>query len=179
MLRVLLLGQPSLFLDAEPLPWNVRPKVLLLLTYLLLHRSVTLVRDHVAAVLTPDEPTAVARANLHLLQRALPPSPIPWITIDSKHIQWNPAVPCWLDVTDFIQACATDATLAEAVTLYRGDLLEPFDADWLFCERERLRDLYLTALTRLAHLHQDQRDYPTAITYAQQLLRAEPFREDT
>ncbi|MBP7688712.1 MAG: AAA family ATPase [Thermoflexales bacterium] len=182
MLRISLFGQPSLVLDATPLRFNAPPKTLPLLAYLLLHRAQPVAREQVAFALWPDERENIARANLrrhlHQLLHALPAAAMPWIINTGRALQWNAQSDLWLDVAEFERLRASPRTLAQAVTLYRGDLLDTLCEDWLFFERERLRDLYLADLEHLIAQHRSRRDYAKAIGYAQQLLMHDPLRED-
>ena len=186
VLRICLFGQPRFELDGQPLKLSALPKTLPLCSYLLLHRAQPVARDAVAFTLWPDRPETGARANLrrhlHDLRRVLPlgQSQPAWLLSDADTVQWNPAAPLWLDVTEFERASASPvpAHLAEAVTLYGGDLFETLYDDWIFPERERLRKQYLSALNRLVAEHRAQRDYAPAIAYAQRLLSQDPLRSD-
>lgn len=182
MLRLSLLGSPSFCLDAAPLRFNAPPKTLPLLAYLLLHRAQPVAREQVAFALWPDEREPAARANLrrhlHQLLHTLPAAEVPWLINTGRAVQWNPHADFWLDVAEFEQLSAQPATLAQAITLYRGDLLDNSSEDWLFFERERLRDLYLADLEQLIAAHRSRREYAKAIGYAQQLLTHDPLRED-
>ena len=141
----------------EPHELATLPRTWPLWAYLLLHRSHPVKRETLAFTLWPDEPEASARANLrrhlHDLKRILPPpagsSGPDWLLVDARTIQWNPECDYWLDVMEFERLSGSADTLAEAVALYEGDFLESSYDDWLFYERERLRDLYLADLSQL------------------------------
>ncbi len=182
MLHISLLGQPSLSLDAAPLRFTAPPKTLPLLAYLLLHRAGPVAREQVAFALWPDERENAARANLrrhlHHLARALPANDISWIIGAGRALHWNAQAAIWLDVAEFERFSARPETLPQAVALYGGDLLESLCEDWLFFERERLRELYVSAVDQLIAIHRSRRDYAKAIGYAQQLLVRDPLRED-
>ena len=64
-----------------------------------------------------------------------------------------------------------------AVQLYRGDLSPGTSVSELL-ERERLRAVCLTALSRLADAHFDLGNYEHALSYAARLLSIDPCRED-
>jgi len=184
ILRIHLLGQPRLFSDDAPVQFVSRPRTLHLLAYLLLSREAPVAREAAAFVLWPDAGEPEARSNLrrHLyqLQRALPPTPPgrPWILVGGKALRWNPDADCWLDVAAFERLSAGPATLADAVELYTGDLLESVYEDWVFPHRERLRDLHLADLLDLVRQGRSRRDYPLAIAYAQRLVARDGLRED-
>ena len=184
MLHVYLLGQPRVLYADEPVRLAGLPKTVPLWAYLLLHSAHPVERTTLAFTLWPDAPEPTARANLrrHLqdLRRLLPAPPAgqDWLVVDTQTVAWNPAAPLWLDVAEFERLSDSAATLPEAIALYGGDLLETVYDDWLFHERERLRNRYLTGLDTLVRQSRDRRDYPTAIRYAQQLLETDPLRED-
>ena len=69
------------------------------------------------------------------------------------------------------------AALETAVHLYGGDLLPGWYDEWLAPERERLRQVYLDALERLAALLEERHKYKEALGYAQRLVRADPLHE--
>ncbi|MBN2005858.1 MAG: AAA family ATPase [Anaerolineae bacterium] len=184
MLRIFLLGQPHLQWHSKPLTLGAPPKTLPLLAYLLLNRAQPVSREQVAFALWSDEAETVARANLrrhlHYLQRALPPAPpdFPWILSPAKMLRWNDQAAFWLDVAEFERLCDRPETLAQAAALYGGDLLEAVYDDWIFFERERLREQYFACLGQLILQSRSQRDFSSAIGYAQQLLGRDPLRED-
>jgi len=186
VLRICLLGQPRFEFNGQPLKFAALPKTLPLCGYLLLHRAQPVSRDTVAFTLWPDRPESGARANLrrhlHDLRRVLPAGQAApdWILSDADTLQWNPAAAVWLDVVEFERASATATpdSLAEAATLYQGDLLETLYDDWIFPERERLRNQHLSALNQLVAGHRAQRDFGQAISYAQRLLQHDALRSD-
>lgn len=100
-----------------------------------------------------------------------------WLIANANTLTWQAQPDCWLDVAQFERLSANPDTLAAAVELYRGDLLTGVYDDWLFYDRERLRDLYFSDLERLAQASRTHRDYAAAISYAQRLLAADPLHE--
>jgi predicted ATPase/DNA-binding SARP family transcriptional activator/Flp pilus assembly protein TadD len=184
LLQIHLFGHLRLYVDGQAAKFAALPKTLPLWGYLLLNRRVAIPRDSLAAVFWPDVSESEARANLrrhlHELRRVLPPAPAghPWLLSDTFTIQWNEAADYWLDVAEFERLCAGDEHLAEAVTLYTGELLPSVYDDWIFIERERLRDLFFGALGRLVQRSRSRHDLPQAIAYAQQILNHDPVRED-
>lgn len=184
MLCVYLLGRFRILYNGAPYAFRVRPKTLPLWAYLLVHRDERLLRETVAFTLWPDveerESMANLRRHLHHLQRALPepPGEQAWLLIDRKTLRWNPEAPYWLDLAAFEQASRDAATLKDAVELYTGDLLEGIYDDWLYFERERLREIYLGALDQLLRHARARQEYPQALIYARELLNRDPLRED-
>lgn len=183
MLRITLFGQFSAALGDQPLRLSLRPKTLEFWAYLLLYPHEPLPRPALAFALWPDadEKTALTNCRRHLnhLKTLLTnlASDVPWLVADTKTVRWHPDAPAWVDVMVFRQWVAHDATLADAVNLVTGDLLQDVYADWLLHERERCRERYLNALSRLTDLHILSRDYPQATQYAQRLLASDPLRE--
>lgn len=185
LLSICLLGPLRIESDGVPIKFSARPKTVPLLAYLLLERNRPVERQALSFALWPDDSEVKARVNLrrHLyeLRHALPPAPaaLPWLLHEADSIQWNPAAPYQLDVAEFERLSASGQTLAEAAALYAGDLLANVYDDWLFYERERLRNLYFAVLSQLIADGRRRRDYPAAIAHAQQLLSHDPLREDT
>jgi DNA-binding SARP family transcriptional activator len=76
------------------------------------------------------------------------------------------------------------ANLRSAVQLYRGDLLAGYDlpdcpafSDWLFLERERLRQCYLRGLRALGVENAVRGRYRQAIVDLQQIIAVDPINE--
>ena len=193
-LQIRLLGEFSLVYGSEVVQSVGTLRLQSLLARLVLHRSAPQSRRHLAFTLWPDSSESQARTNLrrelHKLRQALPAADH-FLSVEMQTLQWRSDAPFTLDVADFEQAVtaanqAEEAAnepgvrdaLAEAVALYKGDLLPSCYDDWLLTERERLRQGYLQALERLIVLLQKQRDYRSAIGYGQQLLREDPLAEE-
>ncbi|MFD2058892.1 alpha/beta fold hydrolase [Mesorhizobium calcicola] len=90
------------------------------------------------------------------------------------------------DVARFEALAAGSAPeqLEQALTVYRGDLLEgfglneePFE-DWLRLERERLRAIVIAVLEKLVAHHSTTSDLASCVRAATRLLALEPLRED-
>jgi DNA-binding SARP family transcriptional activator len=161
-----------------------------LLAYLALHRSEMPTRQRLAFLLWPDSSESQAFTNLrtllHRLQSVLPKD-TPLIQVDLQAITWNPSAGISLDVADFEEAIlraaqtgddtATCEALEHAAACYTGDLLPDCYDDWALEERERLRQLLLTALEQLVSLLEQRRNYGTAIAHANRLVRLDPLNE--
>ena len=156
--RLLLFGAPGLIRvpedgDVEAL----QPKRAAVLAYLAVARPGRLHRrDSLLAMFWPEHSAERGRNALskmiHHLGRALPPGAIltrgDQVGIDGEHL--------WCDVTEFERALE-DGRAEDALTLYRGDLLQGFhitgspDFDhWSDAERGRLRRLAVAAAWALA-----------------------------
>jgi DNA-binding SARP family transcriptional activator len=181
--RIHLFGRPHLTRDERPLRLRA-PRALSLLAYLLVHADTPLGRDAVAFALWPDERETDARANLRrhlfaLITEGLPAeSATPWILADKRTIQWNPDAPAWCDVHAFARLSAQPTHAAEAAALYRGELLEGFEDEWLQAPRERERERQIALLLDLIATSRTNADHVTAIECARRLLALDPWRED-
>lgn len=183
-LRVFLLGPMRAFDGDSPIRLPPRSRLVSLWGYLLVHRRRPTPRALLAYTLWPDEAEAEARQNLrrhlHRLQQLLPSTGgEPWILTDSSTLQWNLSAEAWLDLAAFEDLSADADRLPEAVELHGGDLLEGIYDDWVFAERERLREICFHDLHRLVDRLEQRGDYREAIRHAQRLLRLDPLREET
>ncbi len=206
-LSISLLGGLEVRKDGT-LPVNFRyDKVRALLALLVVESRRVYRRDELAGLLWPDLPEEAARANLRQalgsLRGSLGDSDTnrPCLCVSRDSIQWNPAVEVDIDVQGFtrlLQACehhahgrAADCSecarrRAEALRLYRGDLLQGFflpDADafdnWLTVHRESLRLQALAGLHDLAEYHERREEYDLAEAVVRRELEMEPWDEDS
>jgi DNA-binding SARP family transcriptional activator len=194
-LHIHLLGDFRLACGDEAVTKVNTPRLQSLLAYLVLHRDAPQSRRHAAFLLWLDSTEAQALTNLrnllHLLRRALPDADR-FLQVDAQTLQWRPDGPFTLDVADYESAlaragraeqagdnAAVRTALEEAVGLYQGDLLPSCYDDWIRPEQERLQQAFIKALEQLIHLLEEQRDYRTAISHAQRLLRHDPLHEAT
>ena len=155
-----------------------------MLAHLVLQRGRAISRESLAFTLFPDvdEATALAelRRYLYLANKALPQRPgNPWLFIDAETVCWNESADVFIDMVAFERLAADPETQAEAIDLYRGDLLADVYDDWVVRERERLRSRYLAILNESLDRHRAMRDFGSAIAFARRLLATDPWREDT
>ena len=147
-----------------------------------MHRAAAVSRDYLAFLLWPDEEEGVARGRLRStisdLLRVLPQPGGDFIGTNTEDVWWNGEVELWLDVNAFSEAATDPGRLEEAVALYRGDLLPELYDEWLYGFRERLRNVYLTALTQLVSALRKRGEFTRAIEVARKILEADPWRED-
>jgi predicted ATPase/DNA-binding SARP family transcriptional activator len=184
-LEIHLLGPMRASRDGAPIRLPPRSKLPSLWGYLLVHRGRPTPRQLLAYTLWSDEPETEARRNLrqqlHRLQQLLPPPDPgrPWILTDRSSVQWNPMADSWIDVAEFERLSQDPGSRAAAIDLFEGDLVEGIYDDWVFAERERLRELYGQDLRAAIEDEQQRQDFRRAIMYAQRLLRLDPLAEDS
>lgn len=191
ILQVKLLGEFSITYGDRPVASISSARSQALLAYLILHRQLPQSRQRLAFHLWESSTDTQARSNLRkeltYLRRALP-NPEQFLLVESKTLQWSPTAPFALDILEFEEAVTAvkgaepqtiPTLLQKAIALYRGDLLPSCEDEWIISERERLQQLYLSALEQLVDHLQQQQDYRTALNYAQQLLRVDAYKEAT
>lgn len=156
-----------------------------LLGYLALRPLDAQSRDRLASLLWEDVDTEQARASLRQalagLRRLTGEHAL--IRADAETMQLSLLVR--VDVTDFRAALDTGTrdSLQRAAALYRGDLLEGFDArsgafeDAIQAERLTLRNEASAALGRLIKLCTQEEDFDAAIQAARRLTSVEPLNE--
>lgn len=199
-LTVRMLGKFSAYCDHQPVTGLEARKLQEFLAYLLLHRDHTLNREALAEVISPEAPPLHSRKTLRQtlwqLQTVLNDNAAAGgerlIIADTDSVTVNGNAGVWLDVAEVETAFAgavgrpgetldEDAagTLARAVSLYRGDLLEGWYQDWCLLERERVQSCYLALLDKLMGYHRAQGEYERAVVYGRDILRYDRARERT
>jgi DNA-binding SARP family transcriptional activator/tetratricopeptide (TPR) repeat protein len=170
----------------EPRILLVQPKRLALLAYMTLagpgtHHQ----REKLCGMFWPDADEERARLSLrqavHLLRRATGTDLITNRLGDEIGVR-SEAVRC--DVTEFERAIA-ERRPADAIALYRGNLLQDFHVTgvapefewWVDGQRARLHGLALTAARELTERAEAEGDLQGAIRCARELTRLAPFDE--
>ena len=165
------------------------------LTFLLLHRDAPQSRQSISFCLWPDSSEAQAQANLRTLLvrlRRVWPKIEQFIEITPRTLQWKSDHDYSLDVAEFEEAArhakypimdidlqTARPDLERAVHLYRGDLLPACYDDWIMPERERLRQVFVSAIQKLIELLEKQHDLVSAIGHINFLLKLDPLDETT
>lgn len=181
---------------SAPLRFSAQ-KTKLLLCYLLLNRQTFHARDRLISLWWGDREPAKARHcfntalwRLRQVLERLPSRQAPFLIVEANEIGFNTSSDFWLDVDEFEKLCALARqlgpgneaalanTLKRAVALYRDDLLPDCYEEWCLIERQRLQQLYLFALSRLAALHAQRHEFSESITCCQQILTIDPLREE-
>ncbi len=174
ILHIQLLGDFKLTYAGQAVTGANTARLQALLTYLVLHRHAPRTRQQLAFLFWPDTNEAQALTNLrnllHKLRHALP-EPDRFLLVDTQMVQWRPDAPCTIDIADF-EAIPTQApTCAEletAAKLYGGSLLPSCDDQWIVPERQHLQRRMMDVLMQLICALEAEREYRTAIAYAQQ-----------
>jgi len=188
-LRIHLFGGPELQIAGAA--WSLSDHKAQALLYYLAATGRSHTRDHLATLLWSDSPESSARhsfrSSLHHLRQALDERGL----TDLLSVERGQALlrlradAC--DVTRFrlLIATETELALAEAITLYRGSLLEGFTVtnaqafeDWRRSEATVLSQAHLNALDRLIALAETRQAWGKAIEYAQQRLRMDSLDEE-
>ena len=182
-LSVRLLGELELRVCDRLLPAPESARAESLLAYLILHRDAPQPRQRLASLLWPESSEAQSRTNLrHLLytlRRSLPEADR-FLEITPRTLRWRPDPPVRVDVSVFEAALERtgEGSLREALEIYAGDLLENRYDEWILQERERLRQRYLDALSRLASMLAERGDAREAIRWSERLIASDPLREE-
>jgi DNA-binding SARP family transcriptional activator len=160
-----------------------------LFKYLLIHRRHPVTREQAIEALWPkSEPRDAAnllKSRLSLLRRALQPhlgegQPSAFLLAREGTLQIDPRSPCWIDADEFERLAdrGDPDSLAEAIELYRGDLLEEDHyEEWTLPERDRLRDVLLRALASLASSHEAASRPEVAQAFWRRLVELDPCAE--
>jgi len=177
-----LFGHLEVTLEGQPFKLATPRKSLQVLAYLLLHRGTAVSREYLAFLLYPDDEETAARAKLRAtlsdLIKTLPQPASQYVVVDTDKVSWNPQTAVWLDVDVFAGAAADRRRLAEAIELYRDDLLPEIYDEWLEAIRERHRNAYLRCLTERVAEARRNADLALAIETARKVLAVDPWRED-
>src|SRR5262245_9179415 len=189
-LTLTLLGGFRAHLDpGAPLAFPTR-KAQALVSYLAMPAGEPHSRDKLASLLWGSTVETTARTSLrqtlYSLRRILRRAESEPLHADGNLVSVDPDA-ISLDVLEF-ERCVQQGTpeaLAEAVTLYRGDLLEgltvqePAFEDWLRGKRERLHEMAVGALARLLDHHRARGSTEAAIQTALRLLTLDTLQEPT
>ncbi len=173
-----------------------------LLAYLAVEADRPHRRDALAGLFWPEMPEGKAHDNLrlalHRLRQAIGAPAEACLQVTPKTIQLTTSTGCEVDVAAFTgllfecrshhcprrERCMSCARcLAQAVALYRGDLLHGFFLDsqpfeeWLTIQREALSSQVLESLYLLASHYEANEDYTQVAYYAHRQLEIDPWRE--
>lgn len=205
-LSLMLFGGFEARLDGQVITRFESVRVRALLAYLVVENSRVHTRDELATLFWPDQPDRTAHNNLRQalanLRQAIgdataEPS---FLFINRDNVQWNPNSHYSLDVAtfaDLLVVCQKHVhrhsarcpgclkRRETAVSLYRGNFLEPFTShsplfdEWALWRRERWRQLALETLLTLTAYYEHREAYDLAYAYAHRQLELDAWREET
>ncbi len=175
--RFTALGPPSLVGPTSLVPEKKTAAVLL---YLALEGATP--RSRLAGLLWPDSSESAARNNLSQTLRRLRLSTQDTLIVGDDLLRLSPE----LEVDAARLKVAAFAGEADDLLRPQGDLLDGYDyddcpefGDWLYSEREALRDLHLRALEGLSAAAEAEGDLTSALRLAERLLELDPLAEGT
>ena len=165
-----------------------------LLAYLALHLQRSHTREELIERLWPEEQAGDVqkkmRNSLHLLRQRFEQPPLDQahlLRITRQTIGLDPNFVS-TDVQEFKDALSAAAAttdrearqqyLAQAARLYRGDLLPGFYQDCFVSERNRLSDLYASALHLLTQVYEQSGDLEKAVESARRVVALDPLMEE-
>ena len=190
LLRAYLLGTLTVYRGDELLSLPTSQPARALLAYLLLNRKRSHQRVVLAGIFWPEEPESRARRALTQalwqIRTCLPEI----LQTEAAQAAISEEARVWVDVEAFMEAALPHLAarsvfprqealndLEQALKLYQGDMLEGFYDDWALDERERLHEIYLQVLERLAQLYKTAGRFSEALDCALRLTNADPLNE--
>lgn len=197
-LRIRLFGRCSFESEASAVQDLNCAKARELLGYLACHRDRHLSREVVIDTLwgdmQEDQGKRALRQTLWQINSTVESFQFsaakPFIEADGDWIKLNPTSGIWLDVARFEELekntrrakghSYTETqvdSLNEAVSLYRGHLMEDCFKDWCIRQRHEYNKSYQRILTRLMNSQLESGDHEGAMMTASLLLREEPASE--
>ncbi|MEM7114080.1 MAG: tetratricopeptide repeat protein [Chloroflexota bacterium] len=185
MLKLLLLGKPSVFLNNVPVTDFVSSKVQGVLFYLAVTQQ-THSRQALIGLFWGQDSEAKAKSSLRValsnLKRLLPD----YLEATRTSVGLAQDRPFSLDLHQFQNLIRTETLTdqEQATALYRGEFLADFQVDgtpafeaWLLAQRTHWQQLALQLFAKLAQGQMGVRDYETAVSTLQRLLKIEPWQE--
>ncbi len=188
-LNVSLLGKFTIKRESHTLGGFQARKVQELFCYLALFHDHPQPRETLGELLWQEQPSACSRKYLRQtlwkLQSALNPgADAPDLLVDTDWIQLSPSANHWLDVVEFEHTYnlirdkrPRDLTnedfldAQQAISLYKGDLLEGWYQDWCIFERERYQTMYITLLDKMIQYCEVNQHFEAGLAYCAEILR--------
>lgn len=200
VIEVRLLGPFEVTVDGSSIPLRAGGKPVAVLKFMASIGDQPIARDVILDALWPDVPAGAAgsrlRAAMHALRRMFgednAAGAVEVLEYELGQYRLFPGASLETDVSRFEAAAEAGrrhdrsgeiedaiACYTEADRLYRGDYLEG-DAysEWTMVRREQLRDMHLTLLARLAHLHLEQGDDVSAIALSHKVVRRDEQNDE-
>jgi predicted ATPase/DNA-binding SARP family transcriptional activator len=181
-LSIRLFGALEVQQQGVTLPRTRTRKEQWLLALLVLSHGQALGRPWLASLLWPDTPEEGAlghlRRSLSELRRVLGRDAARLSTPTPRSMRLD-LVGARVDVFDFDVAVkgGDAASLEQAISLYRGPLLQGCQEEWVLPERLAREQAYLQALETLAEQAQAQKEPTLCAGYLRRILAVDPLRE--
>lgn len=199
MLKIRLFGPGQIYYSNQLLSGFPNQQCYLLLYYLLLNRHKTNYREQLAALFWPDYPTDTTRKylrntlwRLKNLLRSVGALPDQHLVIDGETVTLVNSEATWSDVNEFettitrykeisgeMLTTGQATALENALSLYKGDLLEGVYVEWCLHDRERLRQIYLDGLNKLMTYYETTGELERSVAFGQRILNYDNVREST
>lgn len=170
------------------------PRARLLLKYLVTEPAHAVQRSQILYLLWPDLDEHEAETHLQNLLEALQPmvGPSASVVDDGSSLHFNADSDSWVDAEEFESQVrmaqdaqeAGDVDIAlglflSALALYKEDYLrENLYEDWPSERRERLRELWISSMFRVAAICADRCEYADSVRLMKKVLEIDPYREN-
>jgi DNA-binding SARP family transcriptional activator len=186
-LEIYFLGDYRVLWNKTPLQQFPTRKARGLFAYLVTHQHRLHSREQLAGIFWPEYPEDRALRNLSTtlwrLRQILPPT---YLEAQGESIGFVSKRDSWIDFQNFEELCSEPGpnseapypSLEQAVELYKGDFLAGWYQEWALVEVERLRSLYLQALSDLMTYYRDQDKPQAALSAGLKIVQNDPLRED-
>lgn len=181
-LQIRLFGAFTLIQEGTHLRGTRTQKGRWLLALLLLRKGQAVDRAWLAGTLWPDSTDTQAKENLRTslkdLRRILGPERARLISPTKLTLTFSTVrAECDLFLFDAALARGDIASLERAITLYRGELLEGCNAEWVYPERQARQQSYLSTLEALAESALSTQAPERAVHYLRRLVASDPLRD--
>ncbi|WZL73889.1 BTAD domain-containing putative transcriptional regulator [Clostridiaceae bacterium 35-E11] len=198
MLKINLLGEPTIMVDNQDITQLVSTKAVAILAYLVMKgRSVKVSREKIASLFWNESSRKSAKYNLRytlwLLKKVLKDHGIKEDVIfcpDKEHCYLNPDIKMLSD-TDVLQERAREISEgnwkngSQCIELYRGEFLQGINIrgnaeldDWIIYEREKMQRIYFQSLSTLSDIFLHLGKYKQGVACLERLLHINPLDEE-
>jgi DNA-binding SARP family transcriptional activator len=166
------------------------PRIQTFLAYLAIHSTRPVTRQEIAFLFWPDSNENQARTSLRQLifrlRQLWPEAPL-YLDFQETSLQWKDIGLVKSDISAYLDAVTTAKQiisipekkmhLSAAVTMYQGDLFPESYDDWVIPYRQHFHQSILTVITELIAIYEAEKDYSTALAYADQLRKIDSLHE--
>jgi two-component SAPR family response regulator len=193
-LKIQAFGEPTVFLDQEPITrWRMARAMELF--FFLLDCKHPMRKEQIVTALWPevdDQTSQTFNSTIHYLRKALNESCIvshrgvyslDLSSFGEKNVQYDVALfeEQYLQGKRFLVSennVEARKAFQIMVELYRGDYVQPFYSDWCTLRRDELRRAYQEVRLHLAHLAWQQEEFDESAVHWQNVLAMDNWIED-